>query len=110
MSKIAALGGEATARVWESEGFTLDELPPLESLEDAKLALDAIRRGVLCRKCTHNEATAATRAVGEWVKTVSAVDTKQLVTDLRSELEAKTKEIAALRKDMTSRRPMRAVK
>ncbi len=65
---------------------------------------------MLCRKCTHNEATAATRAVGEWVKTVSAVDTKQLVTDLRSELEAKTKEIAALRKDMTSRRPMRAVK
>ena len=100
MTARGTLGGAATAAAWSSDGFTVEELKPIETLDDAMLALDDIRRAVLCRKVTHNEGNSATRAIGEWVKTHGARLTQALVTELQGELNARTKEIEDLRKQL----------
>lgn len=82
------------------QGYVAADLPPLVTLEDAKLALDAIRVGVLTRRITGSEATAGSKAVAEWVRTETASITARLVGELRQELERKAKEIEALRKQL----------
>ena len=109
MRTMAVKGGLATARKHRSEGFGREEIVDLVSLEDAKLALDQVRVAVLTRKITHAEATAATRAVSEWVKTESARMTKSLVNELTTELDAKAHEIAELRAELAKASRMRAV-
>ncbi|MBI3789938.1 MAG: hypothetical protein HY275_03570 [Gemmatimonadetes bacterium] len=47
---------------------------------------------------THNEGGAAARAVAEWVKATTAQQTERVVNELQRELEAKTSEVAELRK------------
>jgi ribosome recycling factor len=83
--------------------------PPFLTLEDAKLALDAIRQGALTRKITHNEANAASMAVAEWCKAQAATITKSLVNELHAELAEKEKQIAELRKQLSGGRGIRAV-
>jgi hypothetical protein len=109
MKKIGSKGGQATKAKLASPGFDPEAVPPLETLEDAKAALDSIRRGVLCRTITHAEANAASKAVAEWVKTETATTTQRLVTELHRELEAKETQIAALRKQLSGGRGVRAV-
>jgi len=100
MREIAALGGQATKAKLEGRAFQDDELPRITTLEDAKLALDDIRRAILSRRITHSEGASASKAVAEWVKTESAAATGRLVNELRTEMEAKTDEIEALRKQL----------
>ena len=100
MTARAKLGGQATAAKHATEGFAPEELTPIESLEDALQALDQIRVAVLTRRITHSEGGAASRAVGEWVRTHGARLTQALVTELQGELNARTKEIDDLRKQL----------
>lgn len=110
MRELSAKGGESTARAWQSEGFKLDELPEMTTLEDAKLALDAIRRAVLTRKITHAEGNAASKAVSEWVKAESSAQTARIVNELQRELDEKAREINELREQLAKRnRTLRAV-
>lgn len=106
----AALGGEATKRKLDGGGFNEDEIVPLITIEDAKLAHDQIRRGIMTRRCTHAEGNAASKAVDNWVRTETAAITQRLVTELRVEMEAKTAEIETLRKQLATRSQMRAMK
>lgn len=109
MKEIASKGGQATKAKLASPGFDPEAVPPLSTLEDAKAALDSIRRGVLTRTVTHAEANAASKAVAEWVKTETACATQRLVGELHKELEAKERQIAELRKQLSGSRGMRAV-
>lgn len=95
---LSAKGGEANRARILGAGFAHEELPPLVTIEDAKAALDAIRSAILTRKVTHNEGGAAARAVAEWVKATTAQQTERVVNELQRELEAKTSEVAELRK------------
>ena len=107
MREMASKGGMATAHKHRGGGFAKEDLVEITSLEGAKLALDQIRVAVLTRQITHAEATAATRAVSEWVKTESARMTKSLVTELTTELDAKAHEIAELRAELAKASRMR---
>jgi len=109
MSEIGKLGARQTNARWEGSPFDPDELGELKDLEDAKLALDTIRRAVLSRQITPNEGNSATKAVSEWCKAETASITKQLVNELHRELEAKEKQIQELRQQLSGR-GMRAVK
>ncbi len=104
MREMASKGGLATARKHHGEGFCEEDLVEITSLEDAKLALDQIRVAVLTRRITHAEATAASRAVSEWVKTEGARMTKVLVVELTAELDAKAREIDELRAELAKSR------
>jgi hypothetical protein len=105
---ISAAGGRATAARLGGEAFTAGDLPPLVSIEDAKLALDAIRVATLTRRITHSESRAAAGAVKEWIAAETAAQTQRLVNELSRELEAKTEEIKALRKQLGGK--LRAVR
>ena len=59
---------------------------------------------MLTRRITHAEATAASRAVSEWVKTEGARMTKVLVVELTAELKAKAREIDELRAELAKSR------
>jgi len=100
MRERAVLGGAAKAMRDAGEAFTPDQLPPLQDLESAKAALDAVRVAVLCRRISANEGNAASKAVSEWVKTETAAITARLVNELRAELDNRAKEIADLRKQL----------
>ena len=102
LSEIGKKGAAATARVWASEGFSVEELPPLTSLEDARDRLDVIGRAVLCRKISHAEGNAASKAASEWVKAESAVLTQRLVGELEKTLHDKETEIQALRRQLVA--------
>lgn len=103
----ASLGGQALRAKLAGSAFTVEELPPLETLEDAKHALDVIRTAVMTRRLTHAEGNSAARAVGEWVKTEGAASTARIVGELRAELEAKAAEIAVLRRQLEGGRPFK---
>jgi hypothetical protein len=100
MRARGVLGGAAKALRDAGEAFTPDQLPPLQDLESAKAALDAVRVAVLCRRISANEGNAASKAVSEWVKTETAAITARLVNELRAELDNRAKEIADLRKQL----------
>ena len=101
MREIGVRGGAALRAKLAGQAFEPAELPPIESLEDAKLALDAIRIAVLCRRITHAEGNAAAKAIDSWVKTETAAITARLVNELRAELESKSQEIDALKRQLT---------
>lgn len=100
MAEISRKGGQATAARFASVPFVAEDVPRIETLEDAKLALDNIRIAVLTRRITHAEGNAASKAVSEWCKAEGMAATGRLVTELRNELAAKTAEIATLRTTM----------
>lgn len=104
MAERARKGGEATRRKYETDGIGADDLVTLTTLEDAKLALDQIRRGVLTRQITHAEANAGSKAVSEWVKTARALLTRSLVNELQRELDDRTHEIDQLRTELARAR------
>ena len=108
MREMASKGGVATARKHRSDGFSEEDLAEITSLEDAKLALDQIRVAVLTRQITHAEATAASRAISEWVKTESATMTKALINETTAELAAKSEEIKALKQQVATLKRQRA--
>jgi len=110
MKDIGSRGGHATKARWETPGFTPDELPPLLTLEDAKVCLDAIRRGILTRTITHAEGNAASKAVSEWCKAESAALTQRLVGELERELQDKTREIEELRSELAGGRSVRVAR
>lgn len=101
MATIGSRGGEATRARFGGEAFTAEELPPLHTIEDAKAALDVVRVAVMTRRLTHAEGNAASKSVAEWVKAETAAITGRLVNELRAELDAKSEEIATLRKQLT---------
>jgi hypothetical protein len=109
-SAAKAAGARGLALKYSGDGFTLEELPAISTLEDAKLALDQIRRAVMMRRLTHSEGTSASTAVDRWVRAESAAVSVRLVGELQRELDTRTKEIEALRKQLSApARPMRVV-
>lgn len=107
--EIGAKGGHALREKMASPGFSLDDLPEIRTLEDAKQRLDAIQRAILTRQVTHHEGNAACRAVAEWVKVESVAITQRLVVELEKELQEKTAEINALKSQLAGRRAVKAV-
>lgn len=105
-----AKGGLSTKAKWDATGLDPEEIVDLETLDDAKAALDQVRRAVLQKRLFHSEANACSKAIAEWVKTEAANMTRGLVNDLRDELEAKTKEIEALRQQISGGKKLRAVR
>ena len=105
--EIASAGGAALRAKLAGAAFEAADLKPILTLEDAKLALDEIRVATLTRRVTHGEATAATKAIDSWCKAEAATLTARLVGELRAELDIKTREINALRKQLggTPRQP-----
>lgn len=71
----------------ENEGLMPDELPPLETHEDAKMWLEAIGRAVATGRLEDRSAQAAIRAVSEWVKTEGERATREVIDDLKDEIE-----------------------
>jgi hypothetical protein len=96
----ASLGGNATAKKHASAGFSVSELRPLASLEDAKLSLVDIRDAILTRKVTHTEGRSATGAIEAWIKAEAAALTKNLVNELTAQLAENKKENESLRKQI----------
>src|SRR2546423_346333 len=86
MKEISALGGAANKAKLSAPAFEPEQLKPIVTLGDAKLALDEIRVGILTRRITHGEGNAAATAVREWVKAEQATVSKTLTDDLRAEL------------------------
>ena len=105
--EIASAGGAALRAKLAGAAFEAHELAPILTIEDAKRAHDAVRIAVLCRRITHGEGSAATKAIDGWIKAEAATLTARLVGELRAELDIKTREINALRKQLggTPRQP-----
>jgi hypothetical protein len=101
----ASRGGRATKAKHAGAAFHADDLPQLETLDDALSYTAMICRAVLTRRITHNESNAAAKAVDSWVKAKQASMTAQLVEELRAELDAKQTEIDGLRQQLASRTP-----
>jgi hypothetical protein len=104
MSEIGRLGAAATNAKHSMDGFEPGELPAVVDYESAKVVLDMLAHAVVERRITHSECSAATRAVDAWVRAEGANLTSRLVQELKSELDAKEREIAALRKQLASPR------
>jgi hypothetical protein len=98
MRDIASRGGQATRARLMGVAFEAEQLPPLRTIEDAKAGLDQVRIAVMTRRLTHAEGNAASKAIAEWIKGEGAAVTSRLVNELRTELDAKEAELAALRK------------
>lgn len=104
MKAVAQRGGRALkAKRQVNRAFSVAELPKLRTLTDAKRALDTIRIATLQRRITHNESSAASKAVSEWVRAEQASVTAELVTKLRTALAEKEAEIATLRRQLQAR-------
>ena len=103
MRELAVKGGKATAAKHESVAFTAEELTPLVTGDDAKLALDEIRVAVMTRRLTHAEGNAASKAVSEWVKAEQSMIAKRLTDEFEAVIAEKDAEIAALTKQLGGR-------
>jgi uncharacterized protein involved in exopolysaccharide biosynthesis len=97
-----SLGGVATAAKHASAAFTPEDLEPIVTLEDAMKRLDVIQSAVLTRRITHGEGNAAAKVLDSWIKAHGAHLTSGLVNELRAELDAKTREIETLRKELAN--------
>jgi uncharacterized protein involved in exopolysaccharide biosynthesis len=111
MRDVARLGGEATKAKYAGEAFTAEELSPIATLEDAMRRLDVIQSAVLTRRISHAEGNSAAKVLESWVKASAANLTNALVSELRAELDAKTREIDSLRTQLAGQaRGMRIAK
>ena len=68
MAERGRRGGLATKRRGMSPGLAAEELPKLQSHEDAQAWLETIGRAVATGRLSDRQAQAAIRAVAEWVK------------------------------------------
>lgn len=103
MRAIGLVGGQATKRKHAGAGFAANQVKPITTLEDAKLALDEIRVAILTRRITYAEGASASKAVDLWVRAESVAGTGRLVNELRAELEKKAQEILELRRQLAAR-------
>ena len=112
MAEISRKGGQATAARFASVPFVAEDVPRIETLEDAKLALDNIRIAVLTRRITHAEGNAASKAVSEWCKAEGMAATGRLVTELpevSGRIAPKRQPFTKNRMQKTDRRGMQRV-
>lgn len=68
LREAARRGGRATAKRFRSGGLSDEELPPLTSPEVAEVWLERIGRASATGRLRHQDATAATRAVQQWLR------------------------------------------
>lgn len=101
---IQSLGGQAAAAKHRGEPLTLADFPPLTCHEDAKVALDQIRAWIGTDRCTHAEGMVMIRDIEAWLKVDAAQVTKTLLNEVTTALEAKTREIEALRRQLAQPR------
>jgi len=85
--EAARKGGKATARKLKRKGLDPDELPPLDSPQAAERWLEEIGRAVSTGRLGHHEATAAVRAVREWLRAHSEGEVAEEVEELRKLVE-----------------------
>ena len=88
-------GGLATKRKLASPGLKSDELPSLQTHEDAQAWLETIGRAVAVGRLSDRQAQAAIRAVAEWVKAEGERATAEVVNELRLEIDRVKAEIAS---------------
>jgi len=102
LSRQGTKGGEATSAKHKLPGMSDDELPPLQSHEDAKEWLEKIGRAVLTQKITDRTASAAIRGVSEWIKAHEGQLTAKVVDELQNEVDRLKKELAGARRLRTA--------
>lgn len=88
MREAARRGGEATARRLTRPGLDPEELPPLETPQDAARRLDLIARAVGTGRLGHAEGRSMTSAVREWLRAFEAGDVAERMEELRAQLDA----------------------
>ncbi len=69
------------------KGLDLDELPPLETHEDAERRLDLISQAVLAGRLSKGDAMAGTKAIDSWLKARGDRLAAQVVDQLRAEVD-----------------------
>ena len=87
LAEAGRKGAEATRRRFKRTGLEPDELPPLNSPETAELWLENIGRAVSTGRIGHHEASAAVRAIREWLRAHDAGKVTARVSDLQKQLE-----------------------
>lgn len=87
MAEIGRRGAEATARKLKRPGLDPEALPALRSPQTAEKWLEEIGRAVATGTLGHHEATAAVRAVREWLRAHEAGEVTEEVEELREQLE-----------------------
>lgn len=104
----AMRGGLAHAAKYRGDAFTADELPDLESVDDAKKAFSQVRRAVGCRRITHAEGNAMNKAIEGWLKANEADVTERLTEEFEAAIRDRDHEIAELRQKLSKRHALRA--
>lgn len=84
--QAARKGGKATARRNARDGLKPDELPDLESPQDAAKRLDLIAQAVGTGRLGHQEGRTMTGAVKEWLKAFEAGSLADRVEELQQQL------------------------
>jgi hypothetical protein len=87
MAERGRRGGLATKRRLSAGGLETDELPSLETHDDAKRWLEVIGRAVATGRLSDRHAQAAVRAVAEWVRTEGEKTTAEVVAQLKADIE-----------------------
>lgn len=88
MKERGRSGGLKSAEVRrKAKGLHPDELPDLRTHEDAKIWLEVVGRAVSTGRLGDREAQAAIRAVSEWVKTAAEEATREVVDELKAEID-----------------------
>ena len=87
LAEAGRKGGEAARRRFQRSGLDPDDLPPLSSPESAELWLEKIGRAVSTGRLGHHEASAAVRAIREWLRAHDAGKVSARVTELQRQLE-----------------------
>lgn len=80
-------GGKATAAKRRPDGLLPEELPPLESHEDAQRWLDRVGRAVATGRIDNRDANSVVRAVEAWIKAEAERLGADAVHELRERLE-----------------------
>ena len=93
MAERGRLGGLATKRKAASPGLDPNELPSLQTHQDAQAWLEIIGRAVATGRLSDRQAQAAIRAVSEWVKAEGERATAEVVNELRFEIDRVKAEI-----------------
>jgi hypothetical protein len=98
------MGGQALkAKRERSKPFSPRELRKVNTLPQARNRLDFIQRAALLGRLTPNQATAATKAISEWIRAFQVGLTEELATKLKAVVEEKEQEIEALKRQLQGR-------
>lgn len=87
MARRGSKGGQRSAEKRKMDGFTLEELAPLETYEDVERRLDLVVTAVLIGKIDDRTANAAIRGCKEWTATRSERQANEELEALQTRID-----------------------